>query len=78
MDTPQTARLRESLESLRRRDGISLTAQARQIGVSHSQLSLFNRGKRGVGEKLLRGIMTNLPELAPAVAEYLGNGHDTD
>jgi len=78
MDTPQVDILRTSLEAIRLRDGLSLTAQAHRIGVSHSQLSLFNRGKRGAGEKLLRGIVTNIPELAPVVNKYLGNGHDTD
>jgi len=78
MGTPQVDTLRNSLAAIRRRDGLSLTAQAHQIGVSHSQLSLFHRGKRGAGEKLLRGIVTNIPELAPAVNEYLGNGHNTE
>lgn len=78
MDTPQADILRDNLRDIRRRDGVSLSAQARMIGVSHSQLSLFDRRLRGAGEKLLRGIRTNLPELAPVIDKYLSNGHDTD
>lgn len=75
---PEAQPLRDALTAIRERDHISLTEQARLIGVSHSMLSLFTSGKRGPGEKLLRGVMTNLRELTPVINEYLGNGHDED
>lgn len=67
-----------ALERIRARDGLSVAALARRLGVGHSTLIMLRQGKRHPGEKLLRAIMHNLPELTPVVLHYLQNGHDTD
>lgn len=60
-----------SLIEKQRAEHLSNTQFAQKLGVSRALWDLVRRGRRGLGEKMLKGIVRAYPDLIPQVILHL-------
>ena len=64
-------RLVEALERIRKEEGLSEQAFCRKLGISRVYWYFLKHGKRRVGMKLIRAVLSNYPQFTGEILSFL-------